>query len=116
MEQKLQTIREKCIAANPEIRTRRPEIAVNPQRDVTVTTTTISEPKIGLCDVLYALDYWACHDEFGNEIQDTTELTDYLHDLVREETHIMITWKKLKDSLTDQSPETIDFIHSLLTK
>lgn len=103
----LQQIREKIVAAVPEIKTRAlkinlPEIQLE-QKDT-----------IRLSDVLVAMGkkragiYVSYCGEFM-EAQIQNGYTNYIP--VKE---AGIFWNLRKDSLDDQSPETIQFIHSIL--
>lgn len=89
-EQNIETIRKACIAANPEI--------VQPVYDG--ANTYIDRP-IHLADVLLAMD----------ERLDTP----FFPDANEWELFLFHKWNLHKDTLTDQSDETLSFLAKLLT-
>lgn len=90
MDKKLKEIREACIKANSEL-------------DVSYMGDEF-EKIIHLADVVLVVDEEYKKGEWNEEQWQRAKLKLLFH------------WKLKDDNLDNQSPETIDFIHNLLTK
>ncbi len=107
--QKIEVIRAKCIEANPEIKKRRYAIG----RGEDFYTSKYILPTIHIADVLVAIQHTPktsklVIDDYGvfwdmNTLKNST---------LQEKS---FAWNLLKDDLTLQSEETINFIYDLIT-
>lgn len=114
MKEKLETIRQKCIEAHPNDDRDNAHWVGYSTKDTDKKTPMFDEFPYTLADVLLTL---GCHQ--NKNTSGRTILIDSNSGLFVEEmrdynkshqTH----WNFLKDSLTDQSEETIDFLYELL--
>lgn len=91
---KLEIIRQKCIAANPEIGTARAHWPF--------------EREIRLADVLLAIPHLKPRDH-RNIVRGQAESAGNVGFMT-----VICEWNLRADDLREQSPETIEFLHSLL--
>lgn len=96
---KLEIIKQKCIAANPEIGTARAHWPF--------------EREIRLADVLLAVDVFRNgKNEHGYSVRHTGRIyEDDLNSVAKKQVGV---WNLRADDLQEQSPETIEFLYSLL--
>jgi hypothetical protein len=107
MTDKLETIREKCIEANPEIHRVFDNWASTHDRDE--EQFTHEERPIRLADVLLAMEgepYFIGTDGCWQRWDDNLGLISCA---------MQNSWNLHEDDLTKQSPETVDFLYALLS-
>jgi hypothetical protein len=114
MANKLQVIREKCIEANPEIKS---DLMECPECRLAVFwdgSRVLKQRPIRLADVLLAIGNMLIVVDAEGNFYRLKMMLNWKVPRITKDSHLG-KWNLRADDLSQQSPETVDFIYSLLS-